>query len=368
MDPMTGLAIASVAAPVIGGLMGANASAGDRAAAQAAYQRAYSQFDNINIPDTEKMRLALQELTQQGIITPTAEQAEQLGISAMEGVTTDPRLRQAQMNALDTLAKMGEQGLTATDLASLNQMRRSVGGDAQARDASILQNMAARGVGGSGVELATRLAANQRAADIAAQQSDQLAAMAQQRMLAAVSQAGQLGGQIRGQEFGEQADKARAADMIAQFNAAQRAGVQQRNVAGLNAAQAANLAEKQRVADTNVATRNAEQQYNKGLEQQRFNNQMALAGARSNALTGQAQQYQNQADSTAQMWAGLGRGVGEGAAGFGQYLQGRRDRTNAMAQQQVQNAQQQQILDALYPKKPKYGASTGSGSAGSGVV
>lgn len=341
---MSALAVAAIAAPLIGGMMGANASSGDRAAAQAAYQRAYSQFENIDIPDTEKMRLALQDITQQGLITPTAEQAEQLGISAMEGITTDPRLRTAQMNALDTMAKMGEQGLTATDMASLNQARRQVSGDAQARDASILQNMAQRGIGGSGTELATRLAAGQRAADIGSQQTDQTMAMAQRRMFEAVAQGGQLGGQIRGQDFAEQSDIAKAKDAIAAFNAQQSAGAQQRNVAALNAAQAANLGEKQRVADTNVSQSNAQQQYNKQLEQQKFGNQMALAGARSNALTGQAQQYQNQADSTAGMWSSIGSGVGQAGLGYLGYSDNKK-------QQEIKNAQTQQMLDARYPKK-----------------
>lgn len=313
---MPWIAAAAVAAPIIGGMMGANASASDRAAAQRAYAEAYAQFNDLNVPDSEKQRLALQEITQQGIITPTPEQAQQLGISAMENITTDPRLRDAQMSALDKISKMGDEGLTAIDMAALNKARRGVSGDAQARDASIIQNMNQRGVGGSGVELATRLAANQRSADIANQQTDETMAMAQRRMLEAAAQAGTLGGQIRGQEFGEQTDVARAKDAIAQFNALQSAGTQQRNVASQNAAQMANLGEKQRVADTNVAQKNAEQQYNKQLEQQKFANQMQLAGARSNALTGQGQNLNNQAQQTANQYTQVGSGIGQGLLGY----------------------------------------------------
>lgn len=310
------LTAAAVAAPIIMGAMGQSAAAGDRAAQMATYQQALAQYNDINIPDIEKQKLALQTLQQQGLLTPELEQAVQQGQTAMADVQTDPRLKQAQMSALDTLSKMGAEGLTSTDRAALNAARRQVAGDEQARQAQILQSMQQRGIGGSGVELATRLASSQGAADRAAQGSDNLMAQAQQRMLAAVQAQGSLGSQIRNQDFGEQSAIASAKDQIANFNAQQQAASQARNIAAKNNAQATNLSEKQRVADANVATQNAQQQYNKQLQQTQFQNQLNLAGARGNAMNGVAQQYGNQATQTANNYANIGRGVGSIIGGF----------------------------------------------------
>lgn len=312
---MTALAIGAVAAPIVGGVVGNLMGQGDRDAARAAYQRAYAQYANINIPDEEKQRLALQSPEVQGILQPFMEQAQSMGPSAMEDVNTDPRLKQAQMQALETLSKMGAEGLTAEDKMQLNSARRQVANDERSRQEAILQNMAQRGVGGSGIELATRLSAAQDAADRSSQESDRIMAMAQNRMLQAVSSAGGLGGQIRGQDFGEQTDVARAKDAIAQFNAQQSAGTQARNVATQNASAAQNLAEKQRVHEAGIGTENTEQQYNKQLAQQTFNNQMALASARANAAIGQGNMYQSQAQQTANMWGGIGSGAGTGLMG-----------------------------------------------------
>jgi len=49
-----------------------------------------------------------------------------------------------------------------------------------------------------------------------------VSAQAQSRALQALMQGGQLGGQIRQQDFGEQSEKAQAQDAINRFNTANR--------------------------------------------------------------------------------------------------------------------------------------------------
>lgn len=307
-------AIASVAGPVVGGIVGNSMSQGDRNAAMDAYNKAYSIYADMPIPDIEKQKLALQHPEVQGILQPYMEQAQQQAPSEMGNIAVDPKLQQAQMQALDTLSKMGATGLTAQDKMALNETRRQISGDEQSRQAQILQNMAQRGAGGSGMELAARLASSQAAADKGSQQTDQLLAMAQNRMLNAVSQAGSLGGQMQNQQFGEQADIARAKDLINQFNTQQAASTQQRNTSSLNSAQAANLGEKQRIADTGVNIANQQEQANKGLLQQEFTNKMARATGQTGALQNIANQDIANANRTAQMWQSIGSGVGQGAS------------------------------------------------------
>ena len=255
------------------------------AAAQAAYQKLTAdEADKLDklIPTVESQMLTYRPLESQGIYTPEQERAISLGSSELANVTTDPRLRSAQMQALEQLASMGQTPFTEAEQAQLNQVRRQSAGDEQARQSAILQEMATRGVGGSGAELAARLSSSQAAAERQSTENDQLAIMAQNRMLQALSQSGSLGGQIREQDYGEQSAAAQAADRIAQFNALQTADVQQRNIGGLNLAQAQNLAEKQRLSEANIGTQMTLEQQNKQLlPQQYFGNQAQISAIRT---------------------------------------------------------------------------------------
>lgn len=252
-----------------------------------------------------------------GEFTPEMEQFIELGPTTMEDISVDPRLKAAQMAALEQMAGLSETGLTPADIAALEQVRRGAAGEAQAKQEQILQEMQQRGQGGSGAELIARLQAAQAGADRASAQGLDVAQMAQQRALQALSQQGAMAGQLRGQEFGEQSDIARARDIVNQFNVQQQQGLQSRNVAAQNQAALRNLSERQRIAEQQAAIQNYQQEQNKALEQQRFQNEMALASGRAGQYTGAAQDAQQRAAQSAQMWAGMGQGIGSGLMGAG---------------------------------------------------
>lgn len=314
-----GAAAGAIAAPVVGGLIGADQARQGRRAAEHARAQALGQFAGIEIPDIEDQELALLSPEYIGDYEPVLEEAVELGPSEMAGIEIDPRLQEAQMQALSQLSEIGEGGLTPGDVAAMRSMQRQVAGQEEARQNAILQEMARRGVGGSGLELAARMASSQGAADRASAQADELAQMAQARALQAITQAGSLGGQIRSQEFGEQAQEAAAADAIARFNAQNQQAMRARNVQAQQQAQARNLAEKQRLAERDTATRNYQQEANKRLIQQQFENQLGLGSARAGQYAGQAQAADAAAARSGQMWAGIGQGVG---AGLGAYAAG----------------------------------------------
>ena len=163
-------------------------------------------------------------------------------------------------------------------------MMRGVSSSAQARDKSILQNMAERGMGGSGAELIQRLQSSQSGADRASMEQAQLAGQVQNRALDAMMRSGQLGGQIRGQEYAEQGNLASARDRIEQFNQMQR-----------------------------VQAQNQQEIYNKQLQQQQFENEMAKRQAVASARTMTAQQGVQRAGQIQQ--AGQARAAGELQAG-----------------------------------------------------
>ena len=310
--PLTAAAaLTSAAAPIVGGIIGNSNASGDRAAAQQAYEKALAQYTAIGIPTAQAQQLALQSPSVQGILNPQMQTAVSQGPNAMAGIQTDPRLAQAQMNALQSLQQTGQQGLTAVTQAQLDAANRQVNQNQQAHANAITQGLAQRGAAGGGLELAAQLENAQSGADQAGQQSDRTMAMAQQNMLNATSQAGQLGGQMQAQQFGQQSQIAQAQNAINQFNALQQAGVQQQNVQAANQAQAANLANKQSVANQGVATSNAQQQYNQQLQQQYLQNQLQLAGG----ISGQQQNYGNFMNQLGNSIAGQAQGIG---AGIGQ--------------------------------------------------
>jgi hypothetical protein len=311
-------AIGSIAAPIVGGAIGNMASAGDRAQADELRRRALAEIAGINVPSVAEQEIQLQQLASQGKLTPEIVQAIQQQSSQMQGVSTDPRLKDAQLAALSSLQDIGNNGgMSATDKVRFNQMQSELNRDAGARQAALMQDFARRGQSGSGMELAAQLMNQQSASERASQQGMDVKAQAEQRALQALSQGGQLAGNMQSQEFNQKASQAQAQDAINRFNAANRQQVLSSNVGIRNNAQAGNLQNAQRIADSNVGLNNQQEMYNKGLIQQHFNNQMNRGAALAGQYGNMAGSKDASADRTAGMYAGIGSGVGQGFAAYG---------------------------------------------------
>lgn len=305
-----------IGAPIVGGIAGNLAGADDREAARKAQEAALAQILGITVPDIKDQQITLEHLRSAGQLTPAMEEAILQQQSEMQGISTDPRLKEAQMKALSQLQQMGETPLTAVETAELNNIRRSTSQQAQARQESILQNMAQRGMGGSGSELAAALSSSQASADRASQEGDRTAAMAQQRALEAIAGAGRMGGQMRDQDFSEQARIAQAQDAINHFNTMQRSGVQTRNVSATNDSRRHNLDNDQRISDANTGLTNKQQVYNKELIAKQYEMEMEKRRAAAAALTGQAKNHQDEGARESKMYTDIGSGIGSGAMAF----------------------------------------------------
>lgn len=268
-------------------------SGGNNDKAAAARQGATDQLNSLVLPDVSEMQLQLEQMVQQGVITPEQAQTYLVEQSDMNNISTDPKLKQAQLDALSGLQDISSnKGLTAADRAQLQSIQ--TGEDTAARGAreAILQNAQARGMGGSGIELLQQFQNQQDSATRKSQRDLDVAAMAQNRALQALQQAGQLGGQIQAQDFNQQAQVAGANDAINKFNAQNQQNVELVNTKARNIAQAQNLSEQQRVADSNVDLKNQQQKYNKSLQQQQFDNAYKKAGGVAYSLNNQAQGFQ----------------------------------------------------------------------------
>lgn len=276
-------------------------------------------FSDLEAPAVQDMEIQLQQLVEQGVLTPEEAQAELLGRSEMDNISTDPRFKTAQMDALLGLQDISSSGgLTDADMANLNKIRTEENTAARGQREAILQNAQSRGIGGSGLELMSQLQNQQDSATRTSQRDMDIAGQAQARALEALIQGGQLGGQMQSQDFNQQAQVAGANDAIAQFNAQNKQAVGMANTQARNAAQEANLANKQRVADQNVGMRNDQQMYNKNLIQQNYDNeikkrsgQAGIAQANSQA---QGQNSQNRANANNQM---IGAAIGAGTSIYG---------------------------------------------------
>ena len=315
MLPLIG---AAIGAPILGGLLGNAAASGDQDEARRMRQNAIDQWKGILVPSVGDQQVALSRYQNTGAYHPELEQTHQQGKTHFSGIQTDPHIRQAQYQALGRLQDVASQGgMTAEDKDRYLQMQSENARQERGQREAITQNMASRGMGGSGMELASQLQAQQSGANRNADQSMGVQAMAQHRALQAMMGWGELAGQMRGQQFGEQGEAARAQDMINQFNTRNQQGVAGANIDRMNQAQGYNLTNSQGISNRNTDLSNSEQMHNKGLYQQSFDNQTRIAA-------GLGGQYNNMADADLQeaqrkraMYGGMGAGVGQAATAFG---------------------------------------------------
>ena len=278
----------------LGGLIGGILGVGGDSGAQGTLGHSLAEFDKLNPPSVEEQKVKLEELVQQGVISPEDAQAILQEGTGLKEISTDPRLRSSQMAALSSLEDLAHNGgMSVTDKANLQAIQDS---NAQAERGSreaILQNAKARGIGGSGLELAAQLQNQQGSATRNSQQGLGVASMAEQRALDALMKSGQLSGDIRAQDYGEAAKAAEAQDAINRFNAANMQNVGLANTQMHNQTQAANLAEKQRLADTNTQLRNQGNLRNADLLQQQFQNKLNIAAGKAGAYDKIAQSQDN---------------------------------------------------------------------------
>lgn len=214
-----------------------------------------------------------------------AIKAELMGPSAMENVRADPRTEAAQMAALEHLQRVGSSnGLTAQDQAKMLEAQDQVSAQERGQRGALQQSFAARGQGGGMAELAAQLSNQQGAANRLNRAGTDIAGEASKRALESMMESGNLGTRIRGQDFGEKAQRAQATDAINRFNA---------------------------------STRNDVNQFNSNMARNQWNDRMKLEEMKSNARFGKADRWNQKADRYTNQLKGVGRASGSltGAAG-----------------------------------------------------
>lgn len=297
-------------APILGAGIAAGGAVGlfgkKDNSAQRLMQQILAQYNGINVPGIEDQKVILQELVQQGLVTPEDAATVNLDETAYNDINLDPRARQAQLGALGELEQtVSSGGLTPVDLQRIRDVSDRFETERRGAEGAIMENARERGVGGSNLEIVNRLLANQNAATRASREGMDTAALAQQAKMDAIRQMGSLGTDIRGQEFSEASRKAEAVDAIRKFNTGNKQAQINLNTGARNEAQKLNLGEKQRVADANTQQGNANKVRNANLIQSKYDNDMALATAKANALSGIAGGERSKQEREDQLYASL---------------------------------------------------------------
>jgi hypothetical protein len=198
-------------------------------------------LDSLNLPPMERLKYEAALIDD-----PALFERQMMEGTAFSDISEDPRLREAQMASLQGLQDRAGEGYTIEDRAAIDALMGDILAQSRGAQEAMQQQYARRGMAGSGLEAGQRAIAQQSAIGNAARQGMQQAVGSRQAALQAMQGAGQLGGQIRGQEFGQKAQIAGEEDSLSRFNINQaNQGQQARFQADLANQQAINLAAQQ---------------------------------------------------------------------------------------------------------------------------
>lgn len=292
----------AVAGGALGLLGGSNDSSGD------AYAKMLEEARNIPLPILKEMHPQLYKIVTHA--NPEMENAVNLGPSATEGISLDPRSKAAQMSALLKLQNITENnGQDAISRADNSRLQNDINSGLQGNMGALMQNMATRGMSGSGSEMVAQNIAAQAASNRQAQMGMDIQAQAQQRALSALASQGQMGAQMQNQDFGQQHARAQDQDAISRFNAQNQQNIASTNTQARNNSQQMNNANLQNVANKNVDLSNAQQQYNSNLAQQNYDNDLRKRGLVNTAGANAAQSAYNQSRDQDQFIGGIASSI-----------------------------------------------------------
>lgn len=289
------------------GLLSTFTGGKDKSAADA-LKRAEAYFSALKTPTVDELTLPeLQKYVEAGIMTPAEAQSYLQERNAFEDMNIPQTGTAAQIAALNKLSAIADAGPEGTPMQqaqianTLARMNASVGGQRGA----IEQAMAARGTPMALIQAAL---ANQTVGQEAQQahlDAVNAQAAAYQNALNALSQSGQVGNALQGQQNAQANQVAQAANAMQQFNAQNQQQAAQFNAGNQQSANAMNAANRQQVSNNNTGLANTRTQYNAALPQQVFDNQLKKAMGQAGAATNIGNLYQQQGEQNAGILGGL---------------------------------------------------------------
>ncbi len=311
----TGAVSGAAAGPIgaaIGGLIGFLAgSGGDKPDMSAAINA----INGLQIPDIDKA-LLIQQYQQSGTLTPELVQQLPLNADTKTQLTEAPENRQNQQTTLDALKRLSQSGVSAQDLAQMQQMRSETAQDANAKIKALQQQAQMRGQGGAGDALAASLSQIQGGAQTASKDALNQAANAAAARQSALTSFGNMSGQVRGQDYATQQANQQNELARQRFLDTNSISRQNANVQAKNAANEMNLQRQQQTADRNVQAQNTELDRQAKAKQQMYEDQALKANLLTKAYGAKAGADATQNAASAQNWTNIGTGLGGVAGSF----------------------------------------------------
>lgn len=226
--------------------------------------------------------------------------------NAYDDINVDPNVRAAQQNALDELINLSEaKGLNAIDQQALQEIVAEENRNLQGQNQAIIQDAMQRGIYGSGLEQAQRLQAAQSAANRMNSQDLNVMSQAQQRALDSLAAYGNLAGNMRSQDYNEQAQRAAAANAINQFNVNQ-----------MTNANVGNVDNRNKVSQSNTDIYNKQQDSNVQAARDIWSNKADVAALRTNQYNANKSDARAAQQSNNQLIGTLTSAVGAGLSGI----------------------------------------------------
>lgn len=283
-----------------------------------------------------------------GAFTPEMlAQVSQQADTEMAAITTDPAFRQYQLDALASLEEQARDGLSAQDKADMAQLDGDVARQNAGRIGAIQQNMAARGMGGSGMELVAQLSSSQDLAQRQAQAASEKAAQIQNNKRNAAATLGSLGSNMQGQQFNQKAQQASAQDAINRFNTGNSVNREVTNNASVNAAGLYNNEQQQGLEARSAAAQN-------NFNQQKFDNQGKVSqlnyNTATNDINAKRQEYSDALDAKSKKENAVMNTAGSIAAAYV-------SKSDERAKKNISKLSDKdidQFLDSIAAKKFKY--------------
>jgi hypothetical protein len=267
MDPRVIAAIIAAGTAVYSAHKAGEAQKKGQNAAKDIYKKLEKEYNYENLPSLPEIEQVIQEHD----IPKIAASVDKL----------DPVARTAQIDALARLGQQSKTGYTAEDRLAEEKARQSAEEYNKRQQLAVLSNMAQRGIGGSGQELALRNQAQQAAADTAYMGQLGAAANAQSRALEALKGYSGAAGDLRGQQINE----ASARDIINKYNADNK----------INYLKYLDDIQKRQLDRT----------------QQDINNRLAVSAGRTGSLNNSASNQAARGQAEASQIAGIGAGASE---------------------------------------------------------
>jgi len=270
------------------------------------------------IPEVEFAKYSTPEaLSYLGNFTP-----EELQATGLPAGVINAAMRQKQLQAIGGVEELSQTGLSAIDRAALTEIQNQIATQERGQRESILQNMAQRGISGSGQELAAQLQGSQAASQQASTQGMQQAAQAQRARMQALSSLSEMAGGIEQTDFQREQARQAAQDAINQFNTQNKNVAKLRDLDLQQSLRNESEREKIRVSQANIDLENRQRlqnQVNRPLAQYGLQTDYVSGLSQGLGGIGQSQTQQQLANQQAMM-QGVGTGLNVGGSLAGGYL------------------------------------------------